>query len=62
MFGDDRCITHLKEYRGQSIAGISTAIVFPVFNENVVRVCEGLRATYESLEKPASWNASTFSS
>ncbi len=51
MFGDDRCITRLKEYRGQSIAGISTAIVFPVYNENVVRVCEGLRATYESLEK-----------
>jgi membrane glycosyltransferase len=51
MFGDDRCITRLKEYRGQSIAGISTAIVFPVFNEDVVRVCEGLRATYESLEK-----------
>jgi membrane glycosyltransferase len=41
----------LKEYRGQSIAGISTAIVFPVYNEDVVRVCEGLRATYESLEK-----------
>ena len=51
MFGDDRCITRLKEYRGQSIAGISTAIVFPVYNEDVVRVCEGLRATYESLEK-----------
>src|ERR1035441_10223059 len=51
MFGDDRCITRLKEYRGQSIAGISTAIVFPVYNEDVVRVCEGLRATYESLER-----------
>jgi membrane glycosyltransferase len=51
MFGDDRCITRLKEYRGQNIAGISTAIVFPVYNEDVVRVCEGLRATYESLEK-----------
>ena len=51
MFGDNRCITRLKEYRGQSIAGISTAIVFPIYNEDVVRVCEGLRATYESLEK-----------
>ena len=51
MFGDNRCITRLKEYRGQSIAGISTAIVWPVYNENVVRVCEGLRATYESLER-----------
>jgi membrane glycosyltransferase len=51
MFGDNRRLTRLKEYRGQSIAGISTAIVFPVYNEDVVRVCEGLRATYESLEK-----------
>jgi len=51
MFGDDRRITQLKAYRDQSIAGISTAIIFPVYNEDVVRVCEGLRATYESLER-----------
>ena len=50
-FGDTRRITNLKDYRGQNIEGTSTAIVFPVFNENVVRVCEGLRATYESLKK-----------
>ena len=29
----------------------STAIVFPICNENTVRVYEGLRATYESLER-----------
>jgi len=51
MFGTRHRLTRLADYRGQSIAGISTAIVFPVFNENTVRVCEGLRATYESLEK-----------
>jgi membrane glycosyltransferase len=45
------CITRLKNYRDQDIAGTSTAIVFPVYNEDMVRVCEGLRATYESLEK-----------
>src|ERR1700692_28928 len=45
-FGDRRRITNLKDYRGQDIDGISTAIVFPIYNENVVRVCEGLRATY----------------
>ena len=49
-FGDRVRITQLKEYRGISIAGASTAIVFPIFNENVVRVCEGLRAVYESIQ------------
>jgi len=49
-FGDPRRITQ-TDYRGQSIAGTSTAIVFPMFNENIVRVYEGLRATYESLAK-----------
>jgi membrane glycosyltransferase len=50
-FGDARRITNLKKYRDQKIDGISTAIVFPVYNENVVRVYEGLRATYESLAR-----------
>src|SRR5471032_2198750 len=50
-FGDKRRITNLKDYREQKIDGISTAVVFPIYNEDVVRVCEGLRATYESLEK-----------
>jgi membrane glycosyltransferase len=50
-FGDNRRITNLKKYRVQDIDGTSTAIVFPIYNEDVVRVCEGLRATYESLEK-----------
>ena len=49
--GDHRRITNPETYRSQKIEGISTAIIFPVFNENVVRVCEGLRATYESLQK-----------
>ena len=51
IFGDRRRITRLADYRGQSIAGTSTALVFPIYNEDVVRVYEGLRATYESLEK-----------
>jgi membrane glycosyltransferase len=50
-FGDKRRITDLKNYRAQNIDGISTAIVFPIYNEDAVRVYEGLRATYESLEK-----------
>lgn len=49
--GERSRITRLKEYRNQSIAGTSTALIFPIYNENVVRVLEGLRATYESLKR-----------
>ena len=51
IFGTRRRITALENYRAQNIDGTSTAIVFPVYNENAVRVYEGLRATYESLAK-----------
>ena len=51
MFGTPWRITALKNYRDQDISGTSTAIVFPIYNEETVRVYEGLRATYESLEK-----------
>jgi membrane glycosyltransferase len=50
VFGDRRRITQ-TDYHAQSIAGAGMAIVFPIYNENIVRVYEGLRATYESLEK-----------
>ena len=45
-FGEKSSITLRKDYRGQDISGSSTALVFPIYNENVVRVLEGLRATY----------------
>jgi len=51
ILGTRRRITGLKPYRDQSIDGISTAIIFPIFNEDSVRVMEGLRATYESLAR-----------
>ena len=51
IFGTRRRITALGNYRDRNIDGISTAIVFPIYNENAMRVYEGLRATYESLEK-----------
>ncbi|HEY4416883.1 MAG TPA: glucans biosynthesis glucosyltransferase MdoH [Verrucomicrobiae bacterium] len=51
IYGTNRRITQLKEFRGQAISGVSTAIVFPIYNEDAVRVYEGLRATYESLAK-----------
>jgi membrane glycosyltransferase len=53
-FGDRLRITNLKEYRTISIADASTAIVFPIYNENVARVCEGLRAVYESVQRTGS--------
>ena len=49
--GERSRITRLKDYRKQSIAGTSTALIFPIYNENVVRVLEGLRTTYESLKR-----------
>jgi len=51
IFGTRRRITGLKPGHDQSIDGISTAIIFPIFNEDSVRVMEGLRATYESLAR-----------
>jgi membrane glycosyltransferase len=47
----DRRLTRIKDYHGQSIQGTSTALVFPIHNEEVTRVFEGLRATYESLQR-----------
>jgi membrane glycosyltransferase len=51
IIGDQRCITAVADYRSRSIEGTSTALVFPIYNEEVVRVYEGLRATYKSLER-----------
>lgn len=45
------CIATPETLRSTSIEGTSTAIIFPIYNEEVLRVYEGLRATYESLEK-----------
>ena len=50
MDGDAR-ITRFADYRAKSLEGISTALIFPVYNEEIVRVYEGLRATFQSLEK-----------
>jgi membrane glycosyltransferase len=50
-FGDPDRITRLGKYQSQSIEDVSTAIVFPIYNEEVARVFEGLRATYLSLER-----------
>jgi membrane glycosyltransferase len=50
-FGTNRRITGLKPFKEQKIDGSSTAIIFPIYNEDSVRVLEGLRATYESLER-----------
>jgi len=51
IFGTNRRITGLKPFKEQDIDGVSTAIIFPIYNEDSVRVLEGLRATYESLKR-----------
>jgi membrane glycosyltransferase len=51
IFGTSRRITALKNFQEQAIDGVSTAIIFPIYNEDSVRVLEGLRATYESLQR-----------
>ena len=48
IFGTRRRLTALKPYKEQNIDGVSTAIIFPIYIEDSVRVLEGLRATYES--------------
>lgn len=50
-FGDPDRITRLGDFRSRSIEGVSTAIIFPTYNEEVARIIEGLRATYVSLEQ-----------
>src|SRR5882672_363337 len=51
LMGDTQSITRLADYHAKSLDGTSTALLFPIYNEDVVRVYEGLRVTYESLEK-----------
>jgi len=49
---DDRHrITQRNPYEGRDIQSANTAIVVPVYNEDAVRVFEGLRVTYESVER-----------
>jgi membrane glycosyltransferase len=50
-FGTRRRLTALKDFKAQKIDGVSTAVIFPIYNEDSVRVLEGLRATYESLAR-----------
>ncbi len=51
VFGDKARITSFADYSKQSIEGASTAIIVPIYNEDVARVYEGVRATYESLRQ-----------
>jgi membrane glycosyltransferase len=44
-------ITHLIEVNPEDIALPATAIVMPIFNEDVNRVFQGIRAMYQSLQQ-----------
>ncbi len=48
--GDRQRITRVIDWGNEDIPLASTAIVMPVFNEDVSRVFEGLRVIYRSLE------------
>jgi membrane glycosyltransferase len=50
-FGDRHRITNLKDSSDQDISTTSTAILFPIYNEESAEVYERLRATYRSLQK-----------
>lgn len=50
-FGDRGRVTALNEWRELDISGVSTAIVVPIYNEDVVRVYEGIRVMWESLRE-----------
>lgn len=50
-FGDRGRVTQLHEWREADISGVSTAIVVPIYNEDVVRVYEGIRVMWESLKR-----------
>jgi membrane glycosyltransferase len=49
--GDTRRIENTVDWEKESLPLASTAIVMPVFNEDVSRVFEGLRVIYRSLEE-----------
>lgn len=48
--GDRQRITRTVDWESEDVPLASTAIVMPVFNEDVSRVFEGLRVIYRSLE------------
>ena len=50
MNGDSR-ITRFEDYRAKAWTGSAPPSSFPIYNEEIARVYEGLRATFESLEK-----------
>lgn len=51
LLGDRWRLTRMGDYHARSIEDTSTAIVFPIYNEEVARVYEGLRSSYQSLAR-----------
>jgi len=49
--GDRQQITRTVDWENEDISLASTAIIMPVFNEDVSRVFEGLRVIYRSLQE-----------
>src|SRR5688572_4905398 len=49
--GDPYRITQLRDFSSQDISDTSTAILFPIYNEDAAEVYARLRTTFESLKK-----------
>jgi membrane glycosyltransferase len=50
-YGRSSDITQLGDYRNRSIDGTTTALIFPIYNEDARRVLEGVRTVYDSLAR-----------
>lgn len=51
VFGDSQRITNLTDFSSQDISDTSTAILFPIYNEEATEVFARLEATHRSLEQ-----------
>lgn len=49
--GDAQRITTIKDFAGQDISTSTTAILFPIYNEEAAEVFARLKATYQSLQQ-----------
>ena len=61
-FGDDRRITNLKSYHDQPVDGISTAIIFPIYNETSCAFTKACAQPTNRWSRPGSSTGSIFSS
>ena len=62
LTGRDHRHSRLADHQTTSLEGVSTALIFPIYNEDSARVCAGLRATFESLRQTGQMSVRFFHS